>query len=348
MADVTVSHADLRRMVQSALSGAGVPRDTAGVVADVLVHADLRGVHSHGVLRTEHYVHRVRAGGLNPHATPRFRQTGPTAGLVDGDDGFGHVVGKFAMERAVELAAVHGIGFVGVHNSSHCGALSYFVQMAAGAGFIGVAMTHTDACVVPFGGRRPFFGTNPIAFAFPAKHHPPIILDMATSEVAFGKVLQAREVGKQIPTSWGVDAKGRPTADPSAVTALLPLGGAKGYGLALAIDVLSGILTGATFGPHIVPMYGEYEQMRKLGHLFMALDPGLFHNRDAFVEAVDQMIEELHQEPAAAGFAEVLVPGEPEQRKEALYREQGVPVPESVYRYLATAASHDASDQSEG
>ncbi|GMA58746.1 putative oxidoreductase YjmC [Alicyclobacillus sacchari] len=324
-----------------------MPEDTAGVVADVLVHADLRGVHSHGVLRTEHYVRRVRAGGLNPHARPRFLQTGPTAGLVDGDDGFGHVVGKYAMERAVELASAHGIGLVGAHNSSHCGALSYFVQMAADAGLIGVAMTHTDACVVPFGGRRPFFGTNPIAFAFPAKRHSPIILDMATSEVAFGKVLQAREIGKQIPPTWGVDADGLATADPSAVTALLPLGGAKGYGLALAIDVLSGILTGAAFGPHILPMYGDYERMRKLGHLFIAIDPGLFHSHDAFVEAVDQMIEELHQEPAAAGFAEVLVPGEPEQRKEALYREQGVPIPESVYRYLTAAARDDAADQGE-
>jgi ureidoglycolate dehydrogenase (NAD+) len=335
MSEVLVSHEELKELVVKKLNNVGVPTENAQIVAEVLVHADLRGVHSHGVLRTEHYVKRVLEGGLNPKPEITFKETGPVSGVVNGDDGFGHIVAKEAMGHAIRLAKQNGVGFVGVVNSSHCGALSYFVNQAIEEDVIGIAMTHTDKAVVPFGGAKPFFGTNPIAFGFPAMVNDPIILDMATSGVAMGKVFQARESGKQsIPSDWGVDEKGNSTTDPHQVVSLLPAGGAKGYGLALMIDVLSGILTGSAFGPHINPMYEGYDKKRKLGHFFCAINPNVFGAGATFFSSIDQMIDEIHSVPAAEGFNKVMAPGEPEQLKEEKYRENGIPVTESVYEYL--------------
>ena len=334
MGNIIMSHQKLKELVKKKLEQTGVLEEHAEIVAEVLVHADLRGVHSHGVLRTEHYVRRVKEGGLNPNPNISFKATGPVTGIVDGDDGFGHVIAKEAMKHALRLAKDNGVGVVGVVNSSHCGALSYFVRQAADENMIGIAMTHTDKYVVPFGGAEAFFGTNPLAFGFPAKNNPPIILDMATSGVALGKVLQARETGQSIPSNWGVDEKGNPTTDPHQVVSLLPAGGVKGYGLALVVDVLSGILTGSAFGPHITAMYGDYKKMRKLGHFVGVINPAAFTNVDSFLHAIDQMIDEIHEVSPAEGFDKVLVPGEPEQLKEQRYLKNGIPIPESVHRYL--------------
>ncbi|MBA4493059.1 ureidoglycolate dehydrogenase [Paenactinomyces guangxiensis] len=335
MGDVIVPQKELAGMVVKKLTKAGLREDHAKVVADVLVHADLRGVSSHGVLRTEHYVKRLTMGGLNPSPEFSVKDTGPCTAVFDGDDGMGHVVAKEAMDYAIQLAEKNGVGMVGVINSSHCGALSYFVQQAAEKNLIGMALTHTDKVVVPFGGAKPYFGTNPIAFAFPAKENKPVILDMATSNVAFGKVLHAREAGTSIPADWGVDENGKPSTDPNRVTALLPFAGPKGYGLAMVVDVLSGLLTGSAFGPHITTMYGNYSKMRKLGHLVCAVNPAAFTDPSGFLANMDQMINEIHETQPAEGFEKVLVPGEPEQLREKERLENGVPVTETVYQYLA-------------
>ncbi|MFY4776522.1 ureidoglycolate dehydrogenase [Metabacillus sp. RGM 3146] len=332
-----LSHQDLRELVKNKLTQVNVPSDHAQIVADVLVHANLRGVDSHGVLRTEHYVKRVKEGGLNVSPNIQVKKTGAVSAVLDGHDGFGHVVAQKAMETAIQLAKTNKVGIVGVVNSSHCGALSYFVNQAAEENLIGIAMTHTDKSVVPFGGAAPFFGTNPIAFGFPAKRHKPIILDMATSEVALGKILNAREKNSKIPENWGVDEKGNPTTDPFKVLSLLPFGGAKGYGLALAVDVLSGILTGSAFGPHIQPMYDKYNQMRKLGHFVCAIDPSIFNSGGSFLEDVDRLIDELHEVPAANHFDKVMVPGEPEQINETNNLAKGIQLPDSVYQYLTNS-----------
>lgn len=169
MKTVTISAEEAKELVLEKLTDARLNEQDAEKVADVLVHADLRSVHSHGVLRTEHYVNRLRAGGINPEAHPAFKETGPVTGVLDGDDGFGHVICDMAMDRAIDMAKKNGVGMVTAVNSSHCGALSYFVQKAADEKLIGIAMTHTDSIVVPFGGRTPFLGTNPIAYGVPAK-----------------------------------------------------------------------------------------------------------------------------------------------------------------------------------
>ncbi|MGP4105755.1 ureidoglycolate dehydrogenase [Virgibacillus sp. L01] len=336
MADVIVLEKELKLLVINKLTEANVSEEHASVVADVLVHADSRGVSSHGVLRTEHYVKRMNEGGMNPNPEFNVEDRGKTGALFDGDNGMGHVITKKAMDKAIDLAKKNGIGMVGIVNSSHCGALSYFAEQAAKEEVVSMVMTQTDSAVVPFGGSEPYFGTNPIAYGFPTKNNKPIILDMATSNVALGKVLHARETGKSIPDNWGVDANGNPVTNPNLVKNLLPIGGPKGYGLALTVDVLSGILTGSAFGTNIASMYGDYNNYRRLGHVIITVDPGLFIEKDQFLENIDNMIDELHQLEPAEGFKSVMVPGEPEQLKEEERLNSGIPVPESIYEYLTS------------
>ncbi len=344
MADVVVSKEELTNLVKNKLMGVGVPEEGAETVADVLVHANLRNVNSHGVLRTEHYTKRIREGGININPNITINNTGPSSAIVDGDDGLGHIVAKKAMDHAVELAKKNGIGMISVINSSHCGALSYFVNQAANENMIGIAMTHTDSFVVPFGGKKPFFGTNPIAFGFPAMKNKPVILDMATSNAAMGKILHAKETGKSIPNNWGVDENGIPTTDPNNVTALLPFGGPKGYGLGMVVDVFSGLLTGAAFGPHISLMYGDLDKKRKLGHFIGAINPEFFTDTEEFLVNMDRMIDEIHQVEPANGFDKVLVPGEPETLKEEIRLKEGIPITESIYNYLVSSSQSVAKE----
>jgi len=334
MTDIVVEYKKLKELCSNKLQEAGVPADHADIVANVLVHADSRGVSSHGVLRTEHYVKRVKEGGINVNPNFSIKESGPVTAIFNGDDGFGHVVSKHAMDHAIMLAQKNGVGMVGVINSSHCGALSYFVNQAAQTNLIGMAMTHTDKLVVPFGGAEPFFGTNPIAYGFPAKKNKPIILDMATSNAALGKILHAREKGKEIPKDWGVDKNGNPSSNPNDVVSLLPFGGPKGYGLAMVVDILSGIMTGSAFGPHINPMYGDYNKMRKLGHFYCVINPAMFTDQTTFLESIDDMIHEIHKIQPVEGFNRVMVPGEPEQLREEESIQNGVSIPETVYEYL--------------
>lgn len=334
MATVTVPHQEVQELIEQKLMENGVSQKGASKVADVLIHADLRGVSSHGSLRTEHYVTRLQSESINPAPKLDFQATGPVTGIVDGDDGLGHMVADFAMDRAIEMGLENGVGMVTAMNSSHCGALSYFVQKAANSGLIGIAMTHTDKIVVPFGGKEPFLGTNPIAYGVPAKNEKPLILDMATSNVALGKILQSEAEGKEIPSGWGVDEEGREVNDPSKVKALLPFGGPKGYGLSLIVDIFSGLLAGAAFGPHIAKMYGDYDRKRKLGHYFCAIDPTRFTDRDMFLDQMDRMIRELHEAPPAEGVERVFVPGEIEQMNEERNLQQGIRIADKTYEYL--------------
>ncbi|MED3997374.1 ureidoglycolate dehydrogenase [Peribacillus frigoritolerans] len=334
MATVTIQAEEAKRLVIKQLTKVGLNEETAGKIAEVLVHADLRNVNSHGVLRTEHYVNRLQAGGINPEAQISFQKTGPVTGVVDGDDGFGHVISDVAMDHAIDMARESGVGMVTVFNSSHCGALSYFVQKAADAKLIGIAMSHTDKIVVPFGGKTSFLGTNPIAYGVPAKKKKPYILDMATSNVAWGKILQAREEGKEIPEGWGVDENGAAVTDPNKVVSLSTFGGPKGYGLSVIVDVFSGLLAGAAFGPHIGKMYDDLDKKRKLGHYFCVINPSFFTDTDIFLEQMDQMIEELKQVEPAPGFDRVYVPGEIEQINEEKNLKHGITIASSVYEFL--------------
>lgn len=334
MTTVEVPFEEVQSLIEAKLIHSGVVAEHAVKVAQILIHADLRGVNSHGALRTEHYISRLKAGGINPKPEISFKPTGPVTGVVDGDDGFGHVIADAAMGHAIEMAKENGVGMVTAMNSSHCGALSYFVQEATKHNLIGIAMTHTDKIVVPFGGKEAFLGTNPIAYGVPAKSEKPFILDMATSNVALGKILQHKAEGKEIPLGWGVDEHGTPVTDPAKVVSLSPFGGPKGSGLSMIVDIFSGLLAGMAFGPHINKMYDDLDKKRKLGHYFCAINPSFFTDQENFLTQMDAMIQEIREVPPAEGFTSVLVPGEIEQRNEERNKETGVQIAATTYDYL--------------
>lgn len=332
--DLQVAADELRFLVAKKLQNAGLNFEHATLTADVLVCADERGVHSHGIIRTEHYVKRLLAGSLNKSPHFRFRTLRPGCGLLSADNGMGHVASIEAMKHATEMAVENGIAMVGVVQSSHCGALSYYVSQATEKGLIGIALVQADKCVSPFNGVQPFFGTNPVAFGFPCENNPAVIIDMATSNVAYGKILHAREKGTTIPNSWGYDSNGHATTNPYDVRTLAPLGGYKGYALGMAIDVLTGVLLGAQFGPHITPMYEAYEDKRNLAATMIAIDPATFIGAHDFMAQMDVMVNQLRAEPSGPDFEKVLVPGDPERMKESAARRNGVTVVSSLYEYL--------------
>jgi ureidoglycolate dehydrogenase (NAD+) len=325
---------DLRVLVAGIFQRRGLSERDSGIMADSLVHANLRGTDSHGVMRAPHYVSRLERGSVNPRPNTRVERTGPATATVDGDHGFGHVTNWDAMATAIDIARESGVAFVGVNHSNHCGALSFFVYRAIEAGLIGIAFTQTDKGVVPYGGRVPFCGTNPLCFGIPARSGPPIVLDMATSTVAGGHIYKARVENRPIPPTWALDAEGQPTTDPHKAAFWTPAAGAKGYGLGVVIDVLTGILSGGAFGPHIPIMYGSLDQQRNLCHLVGAIDFRRFAGAESFLGQVAAMSADLHAQPAAEGFTRVLAPGEPEHLKTLERSENGIPIDDATWKEL--------------
>jgi ureidoglycolate dehydrogenase (NAD+) len=316
----------LERWVRELLAAAGLQAGAAAVVADSLVDASLRGVDSHGVARTTIYVERLQAGGLNADPHPKVLRREGAIALVDGDDGPGQVAGVFATDLSIELARELGAGVVAVRGSSHYGAAAYYTRRAAAAGMVGMSSTNSDPLVIPYGGMDHALGTNPISLAAPLPDGGVFDLDMATSQVAINKVYNARDEGRPIPEGWGVDAQGRPTTDPAAVHAGVPLGGYKGYALAVLVEILCGILPGAGVTHGVGKLYGDPAAPQDVGHFHLAMDPERTVGRDRFAALLAGLLEELVRVPVAPGHDEVLAPGDPEKRARAERERDGIPV----------------------
>jgi ureidoglycolate dehydrogenase (NAD+) len=335
-AAATLSPAVLERWTTELLAGAGLEGAAAATVAATLVDASLRGVDSHGVARTPIYLERLRAGGINARPQPRIEREAGAVALMDGDEGPGQVAGVLATDHSVELARRFGVGVVAVRRSNHYGAAGFYAMRAARAGMIGISTTNADPLVVAFGGRDPALGTNPIAFAAPLPSGV-FSLDMATSQVAMNRVFNAREEGRPIPEGWGVDAEGRTTTDAATVAAGVPLGGYKGYGLAIMVEILSGVLTGAGVAHGVGKLYGEHERPQDLGHFHLALDPGPLVGGEAFAERLQALVVGLTAMAPGPGSDEVLVPGDPEERTAAERRRSGIPLPAFVWTAMRAA-----------
>ena len=325
----------LERWVRDLLEGAGLVDEAAALVARSLIETNLRGVDSHGVLRVPIYLERLRKGLLNQDPEPFVVSEDGAVAVVDADGGPGQVAGYFATDLAVRLAGAHGVGVVTVRGSSHYGAAGLYALHAARHGLLALSTTNAEPIVVPYGGAAPALGTNPIAFAAPSTNAV-FVLDMATSQVAMGKVFLAREQGGAIPETWAVDERGAPTTDPDAARSGVPLGGYKGYGLALMVEVLSGLLAGAGFTHSIGDMYSDFSRAQDVGHFFLVIDPERTVGRDAFADGLERLLDELRANPPAIGFEEVLVAGDPEQREQALRSRDGIPLPDSLFETLSS------------
>jgi ureidoglycolate dehydrogenase (NAD+) len=310
-----VPHTTLVSFTAACLEKLGLESGDARFVAETLVAANLRGVDSHGVVRLPHYATRLRNGTVKARPRMSARRTGPAAAVVEGDAGMGQLVAARAMREAIALAKESGVGAVVARNSSHCGACAWFVEMATSAGMVGIALTHTDPIMVPPGMKRIFLGSNPIAFGAPGS--PPLIIDMSTTHVAWGKVLVARQENKPIPPDWGVARDGKPTTDPHQVVGLAPTGGHKGYALAAMVEVLCAQLAGVPFGLHVTKMYGELDKPRNLGHFMLALDVARFTDPKVFSAQLAAFAGEAHAEGG-------LAPGDPERIHAERRRRDGI------------------------
>lgn len=311
----------------------GVPGQDAKTAADVIIAANLLGVDTHGVVRLSHYVRRLENGTINAEPNIKIERPAGAVGIVDGDNGLGHVVTARAAELATEIVGDAGTATVAIKGSSHFGIAGYYVRKLTESGYAGMATTSSDAFLIPFGGTKAFFGTNPIAYGFPASKTP-VVLDMATTSVPYGKVVLAQKEGKPVPDDWGFDAAGKPTTDPWAITGLHPAAGPKGSGMAMVIDIFSNLFAGTAFGPHIVGMYSEMDTPRNLGHFLSAWDISAFVPLESFVERIDAMIEELHAQKPADGFDTVLFPGEIEAMRMQQRKISGIPIDDGLYQEL--------------
>jgi LDH2 family malate/lactate/ureidoglycolate dehydrogenase len=320
----------------------GLPEPHALIVADSLVRANLRGLDSHGVARIPIYAKRLRLGLVNPRPRLTVNQVAPSAARLDGEDGMGMVVGTKAMEAAIALARDTGVGLVGVHRSTHYGMAAYYVLQATAADHIGFAFTNSSPGMAPFGGTKPILGVNPLAVGVPSGRRPAIVLDMAMSEIARGKMRLAAMHGERIAEGLGVDAQGRPTTDGMAVFgggAVNPFGGPKGSALAIWMEIMGGVLTGAAFAGEMKSLYEDLSGPQRIGHVFMAIRPDLFMPMAEFKERMDTMIERLKDSNPGEAFAEVLMPGEPEVRREAERRRTGIPLTAEVLASLEAEAA---------
>ncbi len=338
---VVIDPGRLKAFAAECLRRAGMRTADAEVVADSLIFADLREVSSHGIARLPIYVKRLQLGLVSPLAEVGVVSLRGNVAVLDGGNGPGQLVARAAMEKAMFIAAGRGIGACGVRNSNHCGALAYYSMMALERDMIGIAMTNANPTMAPWGGSTAMLGTNPISMAVPAGQELPVVMDMATSAVSRGKVILAAKEGREIPLGWGINEHGEPTRDPTeALTgALVPLGGAKGYALAIMVDVLSGVLTGARCGSHVNALYDNLEEPQGTGHFMCAVNIADFMDPAAFKARMDEVIRELKAAKPARRVDRIYLPGELEFMAERERCQNGIPLDRAVFEELRAVGS---------
>ena len=342
--------ARVREQIVSILGSWGMDPELVRITAEVMVETDLAGVDSHGVSMLMDYENSKSKGKLNPKANPRIVRESSVTALVDADAGLGHPAAVMGMKIAIAKAKAMGVGVVSVFNSHHFGATGYYAALASKEGLVGMVTSATRSiAMVPTRAAVPVLGTNPIAFAAPARRNRPFLLDMATSSVANNKIKVYELNGKRLPPGWVLDGQGEPVTDPAAALRIIyekkgeggqtPLGGTaemsshKGYGLALMVHILGGTLSGASFSPIRVKTQKPSDPDR-LGHFFLAIDPKAFRPDGAFEEDLDAVIDVLHGTAPVDPAQPVLVPGDPEAAARERRLRDGIPLPASLLEKL--------------
>ena len=332
-----ISIDDLHRYCVQAMRTCGMRPEDARITADVLVTTDSWGVHTHGTKSLRTYLARVRAGGVDATAVPRVSAQGPGWAMVEARKAMAMVVSHRAMSIAMEKARACGIGYVGVTGSTHFGAAGYYASMAAAQGMIGIAMSNVDTNMNAPGAAGGVIGNNPFAYAVPRGNEHPLMLDMALSTVAAGKVVAALERGEPIPDTWLVDADGKPSTNPADYptrATLSPLAGYKGYGLALMVEVLAAALTGAAMTREIHSWTQELDTVTGEGHAFIAIDCGAMMPEGVFAGRMRTMTESITGAPRAPGARRIWLPGQKEWEKREEALRSGILLPADVVASL--------------
>ncbi len=333
MADVTLFSAEeLTAYGRAMFLSAGMSDADAALIAGDLVKANLRGVDSHGISRIPMYLERLRQGLVNPRPQVKVTKVAGAVAHVDGDNGMGFVASDVAMKTACDLAAEMGIGMAGVHRSTHFGMGACYALRAIERGFISMIFTNSSPAIPMWGGRTTFLGASPIAAGIPGGEHPPFVMDMAMTVIARGKIRLAAMKGDPIPEGLALDVDGNPTTDAAKAFegVCLPFGGVKGSVLATLMDLMSGVFTGANFGGDVKSLYFDHSEPQNVGHLFFAIRPDLFMSLTDFGMRMDEFYNRIKELPRAAGVGEIMLPGEPEQRREDQRRRDGIPVTANV------------------
>lgn len=344
---ITVSAERVGQQITTVFAAWGMSVSDAETASTVMVDTDLHGIDSHGLGMLPGYHQMFKRGKLVVQPSYETVKEMPSLALIDAGQGLGHPVSVHAMTTAIDKAKTTGVAAVTVRNSNHFGAAGYYARMAAERGLVGIAMTSTPGtAMVPTFGRKRQLGTNPIAFAAPAKNNPPFLLDMATTTVAVGKVSIAKRLGKEMPEGWTVDNEGKPLTDPNIareLRLLTPLGGNrelgshKGYGLGAMVEILCCTLSGAG-ARCVTDPENRSEGPTDVGHFFLAIDPGMFRDGDGFEDDLDDLIDVLHDTPRSDPAQPVLVAGDPERAAYAERSHSGIPIAEALIEEVRSVA----------
>jgi LDH2 family malate/lactate/ureidoglycolate dehydrogenase len=342
MNEINVPARDLSAFCVACFERLGLAAADAQLTADNLIFANLRGVDSHGVIRLKVYAERLSAGGFKRDPRPQVVRDGESSALIDAQHGMGQVAATAAMKLATDKARKTGVGVITVRNSNHFGASAFYALQAVEHGMIGFAATNAGPTMAPTGGREGRLGNNAFAIAVPGGPFPPLVLDMATGAVAWGKIFLAQQEQRKIPTSWALDRNGVPTDDPNAAAhqgLIQPFGGYKGYGLSLLIDILTGVLSGGGFSTQVRTLYQELERPSQVAHVCAALRVDAFMPVADFHQRMEQILELMRSCPAAPGVERIFVPGEIECETARRRNVDGIPINAALQAELTALAA---------
>ncbi len=341
-----INSEDLVQFAQAVYESAGVPSEDAHLAADTLVQADLWGHQSHGLLRLAWYYARLRSGAMKAKTETTLAVDSNAIAVMDGGDGVGQVVAKRAIEESIQRAKNHSVGIVSVRNSNHFGTCMYFTRMGAKNGCITILMSNAGPNMAPWGGRQKKIGTNPWSIAVPGGKYGEVVMDMANSGVARGKIYLAQKRRQPIPNDWAIDKEGRPTTDPQAAIEgfILPMAGHKGYVMGVMVDILSGVLSGSSF---LDQVHGPYDPVNRsgAGHLVISLNVAAFQPLAEFEQRIHEYIHSLKDVPLAEGHKQVYFPGEMEAQADIENRRQGLLLPEDTLLSLQEVAIESGQER---
>ena len=332
----------LRAFIGEAFVRAGMPANDAATVAELMAEADLQGSDGHGVIRLPQYLRRIEAGGVDLHPDIRVVEERAAMALIDGGNGMGHLVMKRAAEIAVEKARTAGVAWVGSRFSNHAGPASLYARMPLAHDMIGLYFAVGNANHLPaWGGLDMLLSTNPIAAAIPAGEEAPVVLDMASTVAAYGKVKAKAQRGEAMPEGWMIDRQGRPLTDPKRAEEgfLLPIGGYKGYGLALVFGLLAGTLNGAAMGSEVIDFNHDDKSVTNTGQAILAIDVAAFGDTAAFKRRVDTLVRELRSSGRMPGVERIWMPGEQSAARRIDYANNGIPLPAALLATLERVAA---------
>jgi LDH2 family malate/lactate/ureidoglycolate dehydrogenase len=330
---ITTTYEDLRRFIETAFIQEGLPVGDAHKVASLMAEADLQGSDGHGVIRLPNYIKRIQAGGLNKNPKIRVVHERSAMAVVDGDNGMGHLVVSHAVDLAIEKAKESGVAWVSTRFSNHAGPASLYSRQPLQHDMLGLYFAVGNANhLPPWGGTDMLLSTNPISAGIPTQDEPPVVLDMATTVAAYGKVKVKAKLGQMMPPGWMMDRNGQPLLDPKRADEgfLVPIGEHKGYGLALIVGLLAGTLGGAAMGREVVDFNADFKTTTNTGQAILVIDLAAFGDPEHFKKSVDQVVRDLRSSARLPGVDRIWVPGEQSHEKRMSYGQQGIPVAQAV------------------